>query len=685
MNKQAGKGKIRAGSVPRRARALALAASMALALGSATLGGGITPARAASCTSATEYDYTGATQCFVVPAGVTSVTFDVYGAQGGNGGSNGASGGLGAEVKGTFAASPGEPFSIAVGGAGANGVSAQGSGSPSVSGGWNGGGSGGGSNGTVTSSGGGGGGMSEVIINSNARLLITAAGGGGGGGWGGGYPINDSASGGAGGAQGAGQGLTGWCQDSDGNGGSGGTTDQGGRIGGTDGQTEACPGGGGGLTGGGKGGYTPDGGVGQESGADGNSQQGGTGGCKQPITCIDLAAALTNLGGGGGGGGAGVYGGGGGSTSGAGWVGDGAGGGGGSSFIDPAATTASVNPGVQSSNGKVLISYASGVSLTSSTNPAPYYTNPTYTAQVTPATSAGAVSFTEDGYPMQGCSDVAVSNGVASCAQYQSTLRIGAHQIVATYHGSVTGQGQLSGSSSALSQVVKALTTTTLTVTTLNGQSGLPAVSGQPVVLSAALYAIGAPVQTPAGPVSFYANGVLLGTTLPQSTSTGTALATLPVTSLPVGTQTLTATYQGDSTTEGSTSGQVNQAVKPGSFLNDTAAGITFSGDWGYSNNRSFGDYLNDEHYTQTNGDSFGYTFTGTGVQVIGETNAGGGSDEVYVDGKDKGSISTYNATSRLPQQVLYSISGLASGSHTLKVVKTSGGYFELDALAIMQ
>lgn len=70
------------------------------------------------------YAYTGAMQTFTVPACVSSVTVDAYGAQGGastgeNGGLN-FSGGLGARVRGTFAVSGGQVLNILVGGQGAN-------------------------------------------------------------------------------------------------------------------------------------------------------------------------------------------------------------------------------------------------------------------------------------------------------------------------------------------------------------------------------------------------------------------------------------------------------------------------------------------------------------------------------------------------------------------------------------
>jgi hypothetical protein len=67
-----------------------------------------TTAGATTCVFA----YTGAAQTWTVPAGVTSATFDVFGAQGGDGGKGG-------EVKATLPVTPGETLQIVVGGMGA--------------------------------------------------------------------------------------------------------------------------------------------------------------------------------------------------------------------------------------------------------------------------------------------------------------------------------------------------------------------------------------------------------------------------------------------------------------------------------------------------------------------------------------------------------------------------------------
>ncbi len=63
--------------------------------------------------STVDLDYTGAVETWVVPAGVTSIEIEAWGAQGGGG-----SGGLGARMKGTVPVTPGETIKYIVGGQG---------------------------------------------------------------------------------------------------------------------------------------------------------------------------------------------------------------------------------------------------------------------------------------------------------------------------------------------------------------------------------------------------------------------------------------------------------------------------------------------------------------------------------------------------------------------------------------
>ncbi|MEI6565626.1 MAG: glycine-rich protein, partial [Verrucomicrobiota bacterium] len=107
------------------------------------------------------FNYTGGMQTLVVPAGVTSIAIDAYGAQGSN---NGAVGGLGGRVQGTLAVTPGQTINIYVGGQGGY----NGGGAPGAGGSWPG----------VY-----GGGATDLRVGGTAlanRVLVAGGGGGGG-------------------------------------------------------------------------------------------------------------------------------------------------------------------------------------------------------------------------------------------------------------------------------------------------------------------------------------------------------------------------------------------------------------------------------------------------------------------------------------------------------------------------
>lgn len=222
------------------------------------------------------FTYTGSSQSWIVPPGVTAIAVDARGAQGAAN-SDGASGGLGGRVQATLSVTPGQTLDIYVGGAGFPN-----SGTTGGSGGFNGGGRGGNND---NAGGAGGGGASDVRI-AGTRVVIAAGGGGAGGGG-----IIQGGGGGGG---------------SVGSNGADGTTSHGGT-----GATQLSPGNGG----------TGAGGTCHTAGENGAFAQGGQG-------------ADCTHGGGGGGGGAGFFGGGGGEGT----SGDGAGGGGGSSLIPSGGT-----------------------------------------------------------------------------------------------------------------------------------------------------------------------------------------------------------------------------------------------------------------------------------------------------------------------------------------------------------
>jgi hypothetical protein len=268
----------------------------------------------------TTFSYTGATQTFTVPSGVTSITIDAYGAAGGNAAdvlTTNANGGQGTRASGTLAVTPGQVLQINVGGLG----------SAAGTGGFNGGGTGGSAApGSLCSGGGagGGGGASDVRTGAYAladRVIVGAGGGGSGRDYCNGscQPCGCGGSGGAGDFNGVPAGNCGFSFGGTGiNFGTKGLVGSGGSGG---------PGNGGGPSG--------------TAGTFGNGGNGASG-------TFDVS---------GGGGGGGYYGGGGGGAANGGSGVGGGGGGGGSSYtggVTGGSTVANSNTG----NGVVVLTYS---------------------------------------------------------------------------------------------------------------------------------------------------------------------------------------------------------------------------------------------------------------------------------------------------------------------------------------
>jgi beta-galactosidase GanA len=111
------------------------------------------------------------------------------------------------------------------------------------------------------------------------------------------------------------------------------------------------------------------------------------------------------------------------------------------------------------------------------------------------------------------------------------------------------------------------------------------------------------------------------------------------------------------------------------SFTYDDAnSAIAYTGDWTHANtsNANFtnGDFDSTESFATGTGDTASVTFTGTAVQWIGPKDNNGGIADVSIDGKQVATVDTY-APSKEFQQVLFSTSGLSSGSHTLTITVT--------------
>jgi beta-galactosidase GanA len=131
---------------------------------------------------------------------------------------------------------------------------------------------------------------------------------------------------------------------------------------------------------------------------------------------------------------------------------------------------------------------------------------------------------------------------------------------------------------------------------------------------------------------------------------------------------------QADATSTATTSTHLalNVDETAGYTYDDASSALAYTGSWthaGPSASYTAGDYDSTESWSTQAGASMSVTFTGTAVQWIGPKNTNGGIADVYIDGTLAGTVDTYAAAGKEFQQVLFSHTGLAPGTHTLEIV----------------
>ena len=119
----------------------------------------------------------------------------------------------------------------------------------------------------------------------------------------------------------------------------------------------------------------------------------------------------------------------------------------------------------------------------------------------------------------------------------------------------------------------------------------------------------------------------------------------------------------------------LNADQAAGYTYDDADPALTYTGSWTHANtsnaNYTAGDYDSTESWSTQAGASMTVTFTGTAVQWIGPKNNNGGIADVSIDGTQVATVDTYAAAGKEFQQVLFSQTGLAAGSHTLTITVT--------------
>ncbi|HEY3837248.1 MAG TPA: Ig-like domain-containing protein [Bryobacteraceae bacterium] len=210
----------------------------------------------------------------------------------------------------------------------------------------------------------------------------------------------------------------------------------------------------------------------------------------------------------------------------------------------------SYNGSTSSALSQTVNTDGASTAVSSSVNPSVYGQSVTLTATVTATapgtgTPTGTVTF-NNGTATLGTSTL---NGSRQATLTVSTLAVGGASITASYNG----DGNFSASTSGvLSQTVNKDGSTASLSSSAN-----PSVFGQPVTFTATIAASAPGSGLPTGTVTFSYGSTNLG----SSAVDGAGHATLTTSALPLGSDSITASYGGDSNFNASTSAILTQIV----------------------------------------------------------------------------------------------------------------------------
>ena len=269
---------------------------------------------------------------------------------------------------------------------------------------------------------------------------------------------------------------------------------------------------------------------------------------------------------------------------------------------------------------------SSATVVTSSVNPSAFGQSVTFTATVTSSggTPTGTVTF-KDGTTTLGS---ATLNGSGEAAFSTSTLAAGSHSITASY----SGDGDFgSGVSPTLTQTVSQSSSGTGLTSSPN-----PSAYGATVTFMATVSGSGG---TPTGTVTFKDGATTVG----SAQLNGNGQASLSLSSLSVGSHSITASYSGDGNFPGSTSPAVTQTVA------QNAAAISLT--------------------SSVNPSALGQPVTFTAV-VTGP----GGTPSGTVTFKDGSTV--IGTATLVGSSATFTISSLAEGNHSIVGVYGGDGNF---------
>lgn len=115
-------------------------------------------------------------------------------------------------------------------------------------------------------------------------------------------------------------------------------------------------------------------------------------------------------------------------------------------------------------------------------------------------------------------------------------------------------------------------------------------------------------------------------------------------------------------------------------WFNDDDPGVSAPG-WYRVCNLSGGDYNNDLTISETPGDVWNASFTGSNIAVVAPKEDGAGKIEIFIDGKSKATVDLSANGVREPQQIVYKLSEVGPGTHSITIKNLGEGKVAVDAL----
>jgi hypothetical protein len=117
-------------------------------------------------------------------------------------------------------------------------------------------------------------------------------------------------------------------------------------------------------------------------------------------------------------------------------------------------------------------------------------------------------------------------------------------------------------------------------------------------------------------------------------------------------------------------------------WINDDDPGATYVG-WTRRCNLGTGDYNNDLTTSDTPGDVWSSSFTGSSVSVIAPKEAGAGKIEIQIDGETRATADLSTTGARQAQQTVCKLTGLTPGKHAIAIINRGPGPVAVDALIV--